>query len=211
PYGPRGSGRQGGATRRPRHRRGAGDVRREPAAPGPAPGWDDAPPPDFGPPLLLARRLVERGVRFVTVYSGGGPLVTQWDAHDDINGNHEVMAGHADKPIAALLKDLKQRGLLDRTLVVWATEFGPLPTSQGGKGRHPAPYGFSMWPAGGGIKGGTTYGSTDEFGLYAAENRISVNDFHANVLHALGLDHERVTVLHSGRDERLTDVGGRVV
>jgi hypothetical protein len=187
------------------------DLNRETEVTRRAYGLDEPRTQDFGTRLLLARRLVERGVRFVTVYSGGGPLVTQWDAHDDINGNHETMAGHADKPIAALLKDLKKRGMLDRTLVVWATEFGRLPTSQGGKGRDHNPYGFSMWLAGGGIKGGITYGSTDEFGLYATENRTSVNDFHANVLHALGLDHERLTVLHSGRDERLTDVGGRVV
>src|SRR5262249_46318959 len=211
PYGPRGSGRQGGATRRPRHRRGAGDVRREPAAPGPAPGWDDAPPPDFGPPLLLARRLVERGVRFVQVYSGGGPLVTQWDAHDDINANHEKMCGHVDKPIAGLLKDLKSRGLLADTLVVWASEFGRTPMSQGGRGRDHNPYGYTMWVAGGGVKGGQAIGATDEFGLRAVRQRVSVNDFHATILHLLGLDHERLTYLHSGRDERLTDVAGRVV
>jgi hypothetical protein len=187
------------------------DLNRETEATRRAYGLDAPRTQDFGTRLLLARRLVERGVRFVTVYSGGGPLVTQWDAHDDINGNHETMCGHADKPIAALLKDLKQRGMLDRTLVVWATEFGRLPTSQGGKGRDHNPFGFTMWVAGGGFKGGMAYGTTDEFGLYVAEKRVTVNDLHANLLHALGMDHEKLTFLHSGRDERLTDVGGRVI
>jgi len=187
------------------------DLNRETEATRRAYGLDDARTQDFGTRLLLARRLVERGVRFVQVYSGGGPLVTQWDAHDDLNPNHEKMCGHVDKPIAALLKDLKARGLLDRTLVVWASEFGRLPTSQGGKGRDHNPYGFTMWVAGGGFKGGHAHGATDEFGLYAAENPFTVHDFHANLLHALGLDHEKLTYLHSGRDERLTDVAGRVV
>jgi hypothetical protein len=186
------------------------DLNRETATTRRAYGLEDPRTQDFGTRLLLARRMVERGVRFVQVYSGGGPLVTQWDAHDNINANHEKMCGHVDQPIAALLKDLKQRGLLERTMVVWASEFGRLPTSQGGKGRDHNPYGFTMWVAGGGFKGGTIHGSTDEFGLYATEKRVTVNDFHANLLHALGLDHEKLTFLHSGRDERLTDVGGRV-
>jgi hypothetical protein len=166
---------------------------------------------DFGTRLLLARRLVERGVRFVQVYSGGGPLITQWDAHDDINGNHEKMCGHVDQPVAALLKDLKERDLLKETLVVWCTEFGRTPFSQGGKGRDHNPFGYTMWLAGGGVKGGIVYGETDEFGLYAIKNKVSVNDFHATLLHLLGLDHEKLTFLHSGRDERLTDVSGRVI
>jgi hypothetical protein len=166
---------------------------------------------DFGTRLLLARRLVERGVRFVQVYSGGGPLITQWDAHDDINGNHEKMCGHVDRPIAALLSDLKRRGLLDETLVVWASEFGRTPFSQGGKGRDHNPYGYTMWLAGGGVKGGQAVGATDEFGLRAIENRISVNDFHATLLHLLGMDHEKLTFRHNSRDERLTDVAGQVV
>lgn len=166
---------------------------------------------DFGTRLLLARRLIERGVRFVTVYSGGGPLVTQWDAHDDINANHEKMCGHVDRPIAALLQDLKQRGLLDETLVVWCSEFGRTPFSQGGKGRDHNPFGYTMWLAGGGVKGGQAIGATDEFGLKAVENKISVNDFHATILHLLGLDHERLTFRHNSRDERLTDVAGVVV
>jgi hypothetical protein len=174
-------------------------------------GLDDKRTADFGSRCLLARRLVERGVRFVQLYSGGGPLVTQWDAHDDINSNHEKMCGHVDKPIAALLKDLKARGLLQDTLVVWASEFGRTPMSQGGKGRDHNPYGFTMWLAGGGVQGGQAIGTTDEFGLYASRDKISVNDFHATILHLLGLDHEKLTYPHSGRDERLTDVAGRVV
>jgi hypothetical protein len=174
-------------------------------------GVDGKQTADFGSRLLLARRLVERGVRFVQVYSGGGPLVTQWDAHDDINDNHEKMCGRVDKPIAGLLQDLSSRGLLHETLVVWCSEFGRTPMSQGGKGRDHNPYGYTMWLAGGGVKGGQAIGSTDEFGLRAERDRISVNDFHATLLHLLGLDHEKLTYLHSGRDERLTDVAGRVV
>jgi hypothetical protein len=174
-------------------------------------GVDEKTTADFGTRLLLARRLVERGVRFVQVYSGGGPLVTQWDAHDDINDNHEKMAARVDKPIAGLLKDLKSRGLLKDTLVVWCSEFGRTPMSQGGKGRDHNPYGYTMWLAGGGVKGGQAIGATDEFGLRAVKDRISVNDFHATLLHLLGLDHEKLTYLHSGRDERLTDVAGSVV
>lgn len=174
-------------------------------------GLDQTASADFGSRLLLARRLVERGVRFVQVYSGGGPLSMQWDAHDDINGNHQKMCGHVDRPIAGLLADLCSRGLLDETLVVWATEFGRLPTSQGSLGRDHNPYGFSMWMAGGGVKGGHVHGSTDEMGLYAIDGRVSVNDFHATILHLLGMDHERLTHPHSGRDERLTDVAGKVV
>src|SRR5262249_21098953 len=194
-----------------KHAPDAVDLSKETAATKKAYGIDDKRSADFGTRLLLARRLVERGVRFVQVYSGGGPLVTQWDAHDDINGNHEKMCGHVDKPIAGLLKDLKSRGLLADTLVVWASEFGRTPMSQGGRGRDHNPYGYTMWVAGGGVKGGQAIGATDEFGLRAVRQRVSVNDFHATILHLLGLDHERLTYLHSGRDERLTDVAGRVV
>lgn len=174
-------------------------------------GLNDKKTSDFGTRCLLARRLVERGVRFVQLYSGGGPLVTQWDAHDDINSNHEKMCGHVDQPIAALLKDLKSRGLLDSTLVVWASEFGRLPNTQGGRGRDHNPHGFTMWLAGGGVKGGQTIGATDELGLNAIDTRISVNDFHATLLHLLGMDHEKLIYPHLGKDERLTDVAGRVV
>jgi hypothetical protein len=187
------------------------DLSRETAATKAAYGLDRKATADFGTRCLLARRLVERGVRFVQLYSGGGPLITQWDAHDDINANHEKMCGHVDQPIAALLKDLKQRGLLGSTLVVWASEFGRTPMSQGGKGRDHNPYGFTMWLAGGGVKGGQAVGATDEFGLHAVQERIGVHDFHATLLHLLGLDHEKLTFLHNARDERLTDTAGRVV
>src|SRR5262249_11616915 len=184
------------------------DLTRETAATRSLYGLDDKRTADFGTRCLLARRLVERGVRFVQLYSGGGPLSWQWDAHDDINANHEKMCGHVDKPSAGLLKDLKCRGLLDTTLVVWASEFGRTPMSQGGKGRDHNPYGYTMWLAGGGVKGGQSIGATDEFGLRAVQGRISVNDFHATILHLLGLDHEKLTFRHSSRHERLTEVGG---
>jgi uncharacterized protein (DUF1501 family) len=199
------------AFRMQQHAPEAVDLARETAATKTAYGLDDKRTADFGTRCLLARRLVERGVRFVQLYSGGGPLITQWDAHDDLNANHEKMCGHVDRPIAALLKDLKQSGLLDTTLVVWGSEFGRTPMSQGGKGRDHNSYGYTMWLAGGGVKGGQAVGATDEFGLRAVEERISVNDFHATILHLLGLDHERLTFLHSGRDERLTDVAGQPI
>ena len=187
------------------------DISRESAATLAAYGVNEKRTNDFGSRCLLARRLVERGVRFVQLYSGGGPIMMQWDAHDDTNLTHEKMCGFVDKPIAALLKDLKQRGLLDSTLVVWASEFGRTPMSQGGKGRDHNPYGFTMWMAGGGVKGGNVIGSTDDMGLHAVEDRLHVHDIHATILHLLGLDHEKLTFLHNGRDERLTDVAGRVV
>jgi hypothetical protein len=174
-------------------------------------GVDEKRTSEFGTRLLLARRLVERGVRFVTVYSGGGPVNMQWDAHDDINANHEKMCGFVDKPIAGLLTDLKRRGMLDDTLVVWCTEFGRTPNSQGSRGRDHNPLGYSMWLAGGGTKGGAVIGKTDEFGLNGIEDKVSVNDFHATILHLLGLDHEKLTYRHNSRDERLTDVAGEVV
>jgi Protein of unknown function (DUF1501) len=199
------------AYRMQQHAPEAVDLARETAATKRAYGLEDKRTMDFGARCLLARRLVERGVRFVQLYSGGGPLVTQWDAHDDLNSNHEKMCGHVDQPIAALLKDLKQRGLLDSTLVVWASEFGRTPMSQGGKGRDHNPYGFTMWLAGGGVKGGQAIGATDEFGLRATTNRISVNDFHATILDLVGLDHEKLAYPHNSRDERLTDVAGQVI
>ncbi len=187
------------------------DLTKESAATRKAYGLENKQTADFGTRLLLARRLMERGVRFVSVYSGGGPLVTQWDAHDNVNENHERMCGRVDQPIAALLKDLKARGMLKDTLVVWCSEFGRTPNSQGGKGRDHNPLGYTMWLAGGGAKGGTVVGSTDDFGLNAVDDRIGVNDFHATILYLLGLDHESLTFRHSGRDERLTDVGGVIV
>jgi hypothetical protein len=199
------------AFRMQQHAPEAVDLSKESTSTRAAYGLDDKRTADFGSRCLLARRLVERGVRFVQLYSGGGPLVTQWDAHDDINGNHENMCARVDKPIAALLADLKLRGLLSSTLVVWASEFGRTPMSQGGKGRDHNPYGYTMWMAGGGVKGGVAYGETDEFGLHAVKNRVSPHDFHATILHLLGLDHEKLTFLHNARDERLTDVAGRII
>ena len=166
---------------------------------------------EFGTRLLLARRLVERGVRFIQVYSGGGPLSMQWDAHKHLKENHEKMAGHSDQPIAALLEDLKQRGLLEQTLVIWGAEFGRLPTSESGNGRDHNPHGYTMWFAGGGVRGGQAIGETDEFGLRAVERPYAMRDFHATILHALGMDQHRLWFLHSGRHEKLTDFGGEVI
>jgi hypothetical protein len=199
------------AFRMQKHAPEAVDLSRETAATRNGYGLSDKRTADFGARCLLARRLVERGVRFVQLYSGGGPLSMQWDAHDDINANHEKMCGHVDRPIAALLQDLKGRGLLETTLVVWASEFGRTPMSQGGKGRDHNPFGYTMWLAGGGVKGGQAIGATDEFGLRAVTDRVSVHDFHTTILYLLGLDHEKLTFLHNGRDERLTDVAGRVI
>jgi hypothetical protein len=199
------------AFRMQRHAPEAVDLSQESATTRKAYGLDEPRTADFGTRCLLARRLVERGVRFIQLYSGGGPISVQWDAHDDINANHESMCARVDRPIVALLKDLKERGLLDSTLVVWASEFGRTPMSQGGKGRDHNPYGYTMWLAGGGVKGGQAIGATDEFGLRAVEERISVHDFHATILHLLGLDHEKLTYPHNSRDERLTDVAGRVI
>ncbi len=163
---------------------------------------------------LMARRLVERGVRFVQIYSGGMENARSWDGHHDIHGNHTQFAGETDQPIAALLTDLEQRGLLDETLVIWGGEFGRLPLSQIGgakPGRDHNPHCFTTWMAGGGIKGGVSYGESDELGHKAAVNPVSVNDFHATILHLLGLDHERLTYKHNGRRFRLTDVAGEVL
>jgi len=168
---------------------------------------------EFGRNCLIARRLVERGVRFIQLYSGGGHLEETWDAHESVEKNHGRHAGETDQPIAALLTDLAQRGLLDSTLVVWGGEFGRMPFSEGvGKpGRNHNPYGFSMWMAGGGVKGGVTYGETDELGFAAETNKVHVHDLHATILHLMGMDHTRLTYFHQGRDERLTDVYGNVI
>jgi hypothetical protein len=176
-------------------------------------GVGQQPTDEFGRNCLVARRLVERGVRFVQLYSGGGHLEETWDAHKSIETNHGQHAAEVDQPIAALLKDLEQRGLLDSTLVVWGGEFGRMPFSegQGEPGRNHNPYGFSMWLAGGGVRGGMAYGATDEFGFEAVENRVHLHDLHATILALMGLDHERLTYLYQGRPERLTDVFGRVV
>jgi hypothetical protein len=155
---------------------------------------------------LLARRLVERGVRFVQLYMGSG---SKWDAHSDLEGNHAQYCRESDRPIAALLKDLKRRGLLKDTLVVWGGEFGRTPMSESGNGRDHNPFGFTMWMAGGGVKGGISYGATDEVGLYAVDKPAHVRDVHATILHLLGLNHEELTFAHDGRDERLTMTGGK--
>ncbi|QDT62635.1 hypothetical protein SV7mr_51850 [Stieleria bergensis] len=161
-----------------------------------------------GRQTLLARRLLERGVRYVQLWHGAGQ---PWDSHSNVEGNHRKLAGQIDRPIAALLTDLKKRGMLDDTLVIWGGEFGRTPVSEGGSGRDHNHYGFTVWMAGGGIRGGTTYGATDEFGFKAVENAASVHDLHATILHQLGLDHEQLTYRYAGRDFRLTDVHGRVI
>jgi uncharacterized protein (DUF1501 family) len=165
---------------------------------------------DFARRCLLARRLVEKGVRFVVLVSGG-PAISQWDAHEDIEENHLRMAAKTDQPIAGLLKDLKQRGLLDSTLVVWGGEFGRTPEGQGGKGRDHNNTGFTMWMAGGGTKGGTAAGSTDEIGLNAVEEPHHLRDIHTTVLNQLGLEQNALSYLHQGRRERLTEIQGQVV
>jgi hypothetical protein len=165
----------------------------------------------FGRQCLLARRLVERGVRFVQLYSGGGVFDQSWDAHNAIKPNHETHAREVDLPIAGLLKDLRQRGLLEDTLVVFHTEFGRMPFTEGSVGRDHNPRAFSVWLAGAGVKGGTIYGASDEIGYRAAENVQTVYDLNATILHLLGLDHTRLTYHYSGRDMRLTDVSGNVI
>jgi hypothetical protein len=175
-------------------------------------GMDRPRSADFGRKCLMARRLVERGVRFVQVYSGGGHGGETWDAHGDLDPNHELHCGETDQPIAGLLTDLKRRGLLDETLIVWSGEFGRMPTSQNnGSGRDHNPKGFTAWLAGGGVKGGTVFGATDEIGYAAAENKVHVHDLHATILHLLGLDHTLLTYFHGGREQRLTDVAGKVI
>jgi uncharacterized protein (DUF1501 family) len=161
----------------------------------------------FANACLLARRLAERGVRMTQIYYGNGQ---PWDDHGDIL-NHRNHARQSDQPIAALLNDLKSRGLFEETLVLWGGEFGRTPASQGSKGRDHNSKGFSMWLAGGGVKGGYVHGATDEFGAAAVEKRVHVHDLHATLLHMLGIDHERLTFRYSGRDFRLTDVHGEIV
>jgi len=167
----------------------------------------------FARQCLVARRLVERGVRFVQIYSGGMENQRSWDGHADIAGNHSQFAGETDQPVAALLGDLAQRGLLDETLVIWCGEFGRLPIAQTGDkpGRDHNPHCFTAWLAGGGIKGGVSYGESDEIGYKAAVNPVHVNDLHATILHLLGMNHEQLTYKYNGRRFRLTDVGGRVL
>jgi hypothetical protein len=174
-------------------------------------GVGTEPTDDYGRRCLLARRMVEHGVRFTVVVSGGGSGNTQWDAHGDIEENHCRMAAETDKPIAGLLTDLKRRGLLDTTLVVWGGEFGRSPEAQGGKGRDHHNLGFSMWMAGGGIRGGQVVGSTDAIGLRAIESPYHFRDIHTTILNQLGLDQDLLTYPHLGRNERLTQLRGKVI
>lgn len=165
---------------------------------------------------ITARRLVERGVRFVQLYAGtngkgGGVADVPWDGHSDIQTNHRGAAVSVDRPIAALLADLKERGLLEDTLVIWGGEFGRTSDSQASLGRDHNPNAFTMWMAGGGIQGGVHYGVSDDFGYKSVENRVSVNDLHATILHLMGIDHEKLTYRFNGRDYRLTDVAGNVI
>ena len=179
------------------------DVRKEPAR-----LREDYGETPFANGCLLARRLVEQGVRYVHVYYGPGQ---PWDDHKEINRNLRERCPDMDQASAALIRDLKSRGLLDETLVVWGGEFGRTPVSEAGDGRDHNPYGFTMWMAGGGMRGGIAYGSTDEFGFQAVEDRVSIHDLHATILNQLGFDHERLAYRYAGRDFRLTDVHGTVL
>ena len=176
-------------------------------------GLNEAVTADFGLSCLVARRLLERGVRFIQLWSGAdnGFPRRNWDSHEDLFKDHGGMAQGMDRPAAALIKDLKARGLLDDTVVYWTTEFGRMPCSQGARGRDHNPFTFTSWLAGGGVRGGVTYGSSDEWSYRAAENPIYCYDVHATVLHLLGIDHERLTFRHNGIDRRLTDVHGEVI
>jgi hypothetical protein len=169
-------------------------------------GLDQDVSKNIGTKCLMARRLIERGVRFVQVYSDG-----EWDAHSDLKANHSHHCASTDMPIHGLLTDLKRRGLWDSTLVIWGGEFGRMPVSQGNGGRDHNPNGFMAWMAGAGIKGGTSYGETDEIGYKAVVDRVSVHDLHATMLHLIGMDHTRLTYFHNGRRYRLTDVEGEVI
>ncbi len=189
------------------------DINRENTATREAYGLNEKLTADFGRKCLITRRLLEKGVRFVQLYSGGGHIEDTWDGHNDCIANHSLHAGETDKPIAALIADLKRTGLWDETLLVWGGEFGRTPTSEGvGKlGRDHDWHGFSMWLAGAGVKGGQAIGSTDEVGFKAAEDPCHVSDLHATILHLMGLDHTKLTYFHSGLDQRLTGVVERNV
>ncbi|REJ91821.1 MAG: DUF1501 domain-containing protein, partial [Planctomycetota bacterium] len=169
-------------------------------------GLDDETTRNFGRQCLMARRFAERGVRFVQCTHS-----YKWDQHSNLEGAHRRNALEVDKPIAGLLRDLKARGMLDETLVLWGGEFGRTPVSQEGNGRDHNPQGYSMWMAGGGIQGGLQFGQTDDYGYYAVSDKVHVHDLHATMLHLLGLDHERLTFRYAGRDFRLTDVHGEIV
>ena len=189
------------------------DLSRESASTRRLYGLDDPNPPtrNYARQCLLARRLVERGVRFVELTCPRIGKIDRWDAHTNLERNHSQNALAMDRPIAGLLKDLKSRGLLQSTLVVWAGEFGRTPFAQGRDGRDHNPLGFSIWLAGGGVRGGTVYGATDEYGYKVVENPVTIYDLHATMLHLLGFDHTQLTYRYSGRDMRLTDVHGHVL
>jgi len=174
---------------------------------------DDKETADFGQNCLVARRLLERGVRFVQVWSGAdnGHPRRNWDSHEDIARDHGILGRGMDQSCAALLTDLKKRGMLEDTLLLWTTEFGRMPCSQGAKGRDHNPFGFTNWLAGGGIRGGVSYGATDEWSYKAVKNPSYCYDIHATMLHLLGIDHERLTFRNNGIDRRLTDVHGKVI
>ena len=181
-------------------------------------GLDEDDTSEFGRQCLLARRMVERGVRFVELLTPARKGQDRWDQHQRLEEGHRINARATDKPIAGLLQDLKGRGLLDSTLVIWGGEFGRTPTAQTNNGafdkttgRDHNPFGFTMWMAGGGVRGGLRHGATDEYGYFAVENKVHMHDLHATMLHLLGLDHERLTYRYSGRDMRLTDVHGEIV
>jgi hypothetical protein len=184
------------------------DIGRETAETHSLYGLDDKTTREFGTRCLLARRMLERGVRFVQLYSGD---TNGWDAHEDVMKNHSHYCRATDRPVAALLQDLKRRGLWDDTLVIWGGEFGRMPMSEKGKGRDHNPWGFSVFLAGGAVKGGLAYGATDPVGLRAQDKPVHIHDLHATILHILGFDHTRLTFPHNSREERLTDVAGNVV
>jgi hypothetical protein len=189
------------------------DISKESAATRAMYGVDDPVTQDFGRNCLVARRMLERGVRFIQIWSGAdnGFPRRNWDSHEDLAKDHGMMAAGMDKPAAALIKDLKSRGLLDDTIVYWTTEFGRMPCSQGSRGRDHNPFAFTSWFAGGGFKGGATYGASDEWSYKALENPIYCYDVHATILHQLGIDHSKLTFRHNGIDRRLTDVYGTVI
>jgi hypothetical protein len=194
------------------------DLGREPAHMHTMYGTDREPTADFGRACLLARRLLERGVRFVQLFAGGafGSPRINWDGHEDMVRNHSREAARIDQPVAGLLSDLRRRGMLDNTLVLFTSEFGRTPFTQSadtelGKGRDHNQYGFTVWLAGGGLKPGLSYGATDDVGWKAVEQRVHWHDFHATVLHLLGIDHKRLTFYHNGIERRLTNVHGQVV
>jgi hypothetical protein len=191
------------------------DLSRESIATGKLYGLDEEPTSNFARQCILARRFLERGVRFVQVsHAHSLPFNNeQWDQHTHLERGHSINVKQIDKPIAGLITDLRQRGLLEDTLVIWGGEFGRTPTVQAGTaevGRDHHPEGFTMWCAGAGVKGGTRYGATDEFGYYAVENKCTIHDLHATMLYALGIDHTQLTYLDSGREFRLTDVEGEI-